>query len=271
MNPNLRASLPVECRDIAGAIPYILLINKRADSRPMKVVTPDGAKIIELRKAKNMYQKVLGSKVGLSERTIRDLENKNKPISEFKLVNIATALGVNVEELKDKQTDTSGQTNRQLSTHQVELNKVASARDFYDECKTASHFDWKFHIDPSMHVASLIDETLRIVKRLVKGDSQPDDFDNKYTYTDPFRVARLGELIDELGREDVNILANTYYRVVSKYADGDDNNLDDLESQRCVYIDFTPKDRNSEVVFVWRGSKYEEYASKYYLDDDIPF
>src|SRR5687768_16085950 len=66
----------------------------------MKVVTPNGNKIATLRKEQNKKQIALAKDIGISERMLRDIENKSKPINEQTLVNIATSLKVSPEELQ---------------------------------------------------------------------------------------------------------------------------------------------------------------------------
>ena len=74
---------------------------------------PNGKKIAELRKQQGLPQKTLAGKADkMSERLLRDIERKNKPVSATYITAIATALGVPPDEITlsptpDKTSDAS--------------------------------------------------------------------------------------------------------------------------------------------------------------------
>ena len=68
----------------------------------VKRVVPNGEKIAGLRSEKGIKQAVFADLVGVSERTLRDIERTNKSIMENVAVNIATNLSVTPDEIIDE-------------------------------------------------------------------------------------------------------------------------------------------------------------------------
>ncbi len=53
---------------------------------------PNGKKIVELRERCEMKQKALADDAGISERLLRDIEQRNKPVPTTTITAIASAL-----------------------------------------------------------------------------------------------------------------------------------------------------------------------------------
>src|SRR5690242_6617704 len=103
----------------------------------MKMVVPDGKKVAELRRAKGFVQKELAHRVGISERVLRDVETRSKPLPEFKLVNLATQLGVEFAQLRGRDHETHSQLSVPAISaspgdpHQLQLRAITAGGELW--------------------------------------------------------------------------------------------------------------------------------------------
>jgi transcriptional regulator with XRE-family HTH domain len=208
------------------------------------MVEPDGAKIRELRTAKGILQKQLGPKVGLSERTLRDIETRNKLIPEFTLNELAQKLDVEPNLIRAPKKPLTVvpfvlQQPGKENPYQLQLRPITNGSNLYGLISGVAKYLWDMDIDPTSETAPLMEETMKLVKRLVTGYSfgydgyggSSDEYDANYEFPDIYRRARIRNLIGELAEKGVQVLANTY---THRYKDGDDK----IQVDRILRLSF---------------------------------
>lgn len=233
----------------------------------MNTVTPNGPKIIELRKSKGLSQRDVAEKSKLSERLLRDIERYSKKVTEYRLNNIANSLGTKVDAIKihNLETETTSRNNGTKSNDpsQVELREIKTGKELYELASLCGRYTWNFSVEPTLETAPIMEGILTIVNCIVNGltSRTTDEYDQEYTHSDLFRVAKLGSLIRELIENGINTLGNTYF---FEY-----NNKDGPpDSYLIIQLEFVANPTSSKIVRVYRGNvSYDKYD----LDADIPF
>ena len=93
------------CRRCAGTVPpadpYKLMVVVLLEQTSMGIGKrqPDGKKIVKLREQNGLKQNVLARDARISERLLRDIERRSKPVPASTITAIATALKVPAEEI----------------------------------------------------------------------------------------------------------------------------------------------------------------------------
>jgi transcriptional regulator with XRE-family HTH domain len=236
------------------------------------MIEPNGSKIRELRKEKRLLQKQLGHKVGLSERTLREVENRNKSIPEFKLVELAQKLGVELDVIK---------TPRKLEAviiplqsakdnpYQLQLRPVIDGGTLWEMARRSEKLSWAMEVDPTTETAPWMEEILKIVSRLAKGSQNgrvrySDEYDEQYQFPDIYRRARIREIIDKLSFSGIQVVANTY---VHRFKDDEDR----LQHEGILYVSFASFEDNYIMKWIDPGLPDDIPASIYDFSDDLPF
>lgn len=239
-----------------------------------KLVEPNGEKVRELRSAKGLLQKVLAAQVNISVRTLRYIENNNKPIPEFQLVELAQKLGVapeTIQPVKVQSSVVSFKRQSSIDPYQVQLRVIEDARSIIELCNAADRCTWTLDVDPNRETAPLMEEMLKLVNRITMGRSEwnMDSYDTNHTYHDIFRYVRIKEIIDELSLNKVRILANTYdYRFK--------NEEGSVISEKYIYVTFGNCSSDSIMKWIDPGiiikppvkPSFDEFLDD---DDELPF
>jgi transcriptional regulator with XRE-family HTH domain len=164
---------------------------------------PDGAKIVSLRKQKGMKQETLAREGRISERLLRDIEQRNHPVPATTITNIATALQVTPGEIT-LSTDRTSDSSVSL----LKLMAIRSAKDLSALASAATDCEWRLKVDPSPQIAKDMQNLMMIVARLVDRETK-DEFD-----MEPFgeipRLARLQQLLEQLHKQGVGVIAGKY-------------------------------------------------------------
>jgi transcriptional regulator with XRE-family HTH domain len=166
---------------------------------------PDGAKIAALRNQSGLKQADLATKAGLSERVLREVERRNHRIPATTLTAIATALQTTPDEIT---LATDGRPESSISL--LKLRAIRSGKDLTALASGAAFWEWHLEENPTPATAKDIQNLLMIVTRLVNSE-KTDEFD-----TEPFgeipRLARLQELLEQLRKQGVGVIAGKYGR-----------------------------------------------------------
>ena len=85
---------------------------------------PNGKKIVELRQQKGLKQELLARDARISERLLRDIERRNKPVAATTITAIATLLGATAPEITLSMPDKTSEASGYL----LKLRVVRSAR-----------------------------------------------------------------------------------------------------------------------------------------------
>jgi transcriptional regulator with XRE-family HTH domain len=186
---------------------------------------PDGKKIVKLREQNGLKQNVLARDARISERLLRDIERRSKPVPASTITAIATALKVPAEEITIETQEAS-----EVRYQQLKLKAVRSASELGWMAEEAHRYWWDLRVDPTSATAKEMQQLLMIIRRLV--ENVADEFDNEdlprraESERDEFeemhlprrtdfgtitRLARLQELLDTLRSGGVNVLAASYY------------------------------------------------------------
>jgi transcriptional regulator with XRE-family HTH domain len=207
--------MPAMCRDGAGANAYkslapITLLEQADMGVGNKRVRPNGKKIVSLREQKGLKQTVLAHEARISERFLRDIERKNKPVPATIITDIATALKVAPEEI----------TGASWGFETLKLTVVRSASMLSFMAEDADQYSWGLLlVDPTAATGEEMRQVLMIIRYLVERFSITDEFDNEDAgrgaeRPDDFRliaeIARLQELLDSLRAGGVGVLAGLY-------------------------------------------------------------
>lgn len=208
---------PVLDRDYAGQRRYLVIMKNE--------LTPDGAKIKSLRKAlpgDQQLQKIFCTKLdGIKERKLREIENKNCPISPKQAQGLAGALGVNVNEILITQAPAE-----QDGYIQCVLKKCVSAieilgqlRNLVGQCRA------RVDVDINTKQAALIEECLflvqQIARRPIVGEYESCEYSvpeiERDTFSDRrfpeiYRMGRLNEVLQELHSYGVGVFVGNYTR-----------------------------------------------------------
>jgi transcriptional regulator with XRE-family HTH domain len=228
---------------------------------------PDGKKIKELRERREMKQKALADDAGISERLLRDIERRNKPVPASIITKIATLLGATAAEITLSTSDETEDASAFVSL--LKLRAVRSANELNSLALSAYQYEWQLKVDPSEATAEDMRQVMTILDRLVdvhrlraRGfPCQGDEFDSLPFGAIP-RLARLQELLEKLRANGVGVLAGSYVRqsLINK-EDDEPYDYGDKGSTRpevimCVH--FVPSEVDEEMITL-------------ILDDLIPF
>ena len=202
---------------------------------------PDGKKIAELRMQQGLPQKTLAGKAdGMSERLLRDIERRNKPVSATYITAIATALGTTSDEITLLLPDETLNASASL----LKLRAVRSASELYTLADRAGFYRWELKVIPSAATAEDMRQVMTILRRLVYGRRELDEFD-ALPFGEIPRLARLHELLEKLRANGVGLLAGSY--VYPPELGGPDERMwEGAEVIICVY--FVPSEVNEEVI-----------------------
>jgi transcriptional regulator with XRE-family HTH domain len=170
---------------------------------------PNGPKIVELRKQKELTQDALARRAGYSERLLRDIERNNHPVPATTITAIATALGTTPAEITLSTPDETPNASASL----LKLRVVRSATELIGLADSAHGYEWKLKVEPSVATAEDMRQVMTIVARLVEHyiTRRKDEFD-KLPFGEIVRVARLQELLEKLRANGVGVLAGSYVR-----------------------------------------------------------
>ena len=207
----------------------------------MRQIVPNGAKIKELRNGKGFKQQSFAEDVGMSERQLREIENRNKPTPEHKAREIAQKLGVDMSEIrlrvrqeKSGATEIEGQSAEiPKADPEVALRRIKSGKRLGFMAKLAQLFLWDHETEPDLAMASRIEAVVLALDQEVEvGLSDPR------TQLEVLRViARINQAIAELEAVGIGVFAN--------YVQVDVLNDKDRGSRRRegrLYVRFAPLD-----------------------------
>jgi transcriptional regulator with XRE-family HTH domain len=243
----------------------------------MKLVVPDGKRIAELRREKRMKQVALAHDSGISDRLLRDIENKNRGVGEHHLVNIANALGVQPNSIRKVlylvKTEDDGAPDITATRHgfmRMRLKPIDSAGHLFRMSNTATWMNYELLVDPTKESAAAIIDFLSIVKAKVGDEWGFNDGYSSGNFPDIMRMARLGELIAEFDRMNIIVLANIYRRRAWK---------NDYDGYRVVpeirlHLCICPVNTGERYVFVEDDDEEAKKRASRYADlddDDFPF
>src|SRR5262245_22926167 len=136
-----RENLPTICRYTAGA--YLYGRSCGQGERAMVGLgrkEPNGKKIFELRRKIGLKQEVLAVEVGVSVRTLRDIERKDHAIHSATITAIATQLKVSPEQITLSTPEDSQQH------HMLKLKPFRSAHQLSCLAEEAHQFNWGFNL-----------------------------------------------------------------------------------------------------------------------------
>jgi transcriptional regulator with XRE-family HTH domain len=178
---------------------------------------PNGKKIVELRERNGLKQNALARDARISERLLRDIERRNKPVPATTITAIATALKVPPQDITLETPDTTPDAS---GSQQLKLRAVRSAYELSRMAEEAHRYQWDLMVDPTAATAKETQQLLRIIRRLVERFSVTDEFDNENPTgpsaqaPDDFgyitRLARLQESLDTLRAGGVGVVAGSY-------------------------------------------------------------
>ena len=210
---------------------------------------PNGKKIVELRQQKEWKQNVLAREDAFSERHLREIERRNKPVPETLITEIATLLGATSDEITLPTSDeTLNPSSPLLHTPAMagpllRLRTVRSVTELNNLASSANEYEWDLKVDPSEATAEDMRQVMTILRRLVHGRHEifEDEFDGLSFSTIP-RLARLQELLGKLRANGVGVLAGSYVRlsVINK----------EISSEVIVCVHFVPSEVDEEVIRV---------------------
>lgn len=167
---------------------------------------PNGKKIVELRQQKGLKQELLARDARISERLLRDIERRNKPVAATTITAIATLLGATAPEITLSMPDKTSEASGYL----LKLRAVRSASELNVLARNAERYDWKLKVDPSVATAEDMRQVMTVLHRFVRAEGG-DEFDG-LSFGEIPRVARLQELLEKLRANGVGVLAGSYYR-----------------------------------------------------------
>ena len=236
------------------------------------MIEPNGSKIRELRKEKRLLQKQLGHRVGLSERTLREVENRNKSLPEFTLVELAQKLGVELDVIKTPRKQEAVVIPLQPAKdnpYQLQLRPVTDGGTLWEMARRSEKLSWTMEIDPTTETAPWMEEILKIITRLAKGSRNGlirywDEYDEQYQFPDIYRRARIREIIDNLATKGVQVMANNY---VHRFKDDEDA----LQHEGIIFVSFASFEHSYVMKWIDPGLPDDIPASIYDLSDDLPF
>lgn len=259
--------------------------SRRIDLNPI----PNGAEIARLRILKGFSQDYVSKATKISERRLRDIERKDHPFPRHRLLEIATVLGVLVEQIIKEEVCVSAPSENSRADlaalfplqgpapapeNMLQLHVTHDALHYWETARGCDAYEWTLAVTPTMAVAPLIDELLAITKRTVEGlvmmdlHTNADEFDRQHEHPDVYRVARLSELVAELQAAGVTLLANTYYHNTRNAGPNDPWVVKRLR------VMFAPPGAQKRLVEIDRGAKGVVWPSsegKQTEDRDIPF
>ena len=109
----------------------------------------------------------------MSERLLRDIERRNKPVSATYITAIATALGTTSDEITLSLPDETLNASASL----LKLKPSESARELYTLASGAFFYRWELKVIPSAATAEDMRQVMTILRRLVFGRRGLDEFD----------------------------------------------------------------------------------------------
>src|SRR5215471_15927354 len=152
----------------------------------MKMLIPDGAKIVQLRKTKGYKQHALAEMARMSERLLRDIETQGKPVPEHRLAELANSLGTTLDQIQAKAaaSDETKSDGRAKSTdpHQLELHVTEKAIRLWQLASGVKSFNYTLDVDPTSQTAPLLDSVITILHRAFS-QAPEDEFDQAYLST----------------------------------------------------------------------------------------
>jgi transcriptional regulator with XRE-family HTH domain len=243
----------------------------------MRKVTPDGKRIKELRLQNGLPQKTIAGKANVSERLLREVENRNRVIDVEKAVDLATALGVPLEDIALKPSVPmvlkSDETVKDANPYSLRINVVRFGNDLWTQARGCDSLTWAFVCKPTVVTAPLMEEVLKLVSRIMirrPSHDEYDEYDREYAYPDLYRVARLNQIVDDLAAENVCIHSNTYlYNYLREIDDG----KTEVFRLTKIYVQFCNLGTEQSSVYIDPGflqTPSWEYTGGD-LDDEIPF
>ena len=157
-----------------------------------------------------MKQNDLASQARISERLLREIEKRNKPVPATIITAIATLLGATSADIT---LSTSDETPNPFATL-LRLRTVRSTAELNNLASSAHRYEWDLKVDPSEATAEDMRQVMAILRRLVEGKRHEldyDEFDGVDFSTIP-RLARLQELLQKLRANGVGVLAGSYVK-----------------------------------------------------------
>jgi transcriptional regulator with XRE-family HTH domain len=167
---------------------------------------PDGSKIVNLRKQKGLKQERLADEANISVRLLRDIEKSNHPVPATTITAIATAL----QTTPDAVTLSTPDGTPDSSVPLLKLTAIRSAKDLNALASDATVYEWTLETDPSPDTATVMQNLMIIVRRLVE-PWQHDEFDQEAFGEIP-RLARLQQVLQQLRELGVGVIAAKYVR-----------------------------------------------------------
>lgn len=250
--------------------------------------TPDGQAIARLRAEKGWSQESVAAATRISERSLREIERRDRPFPRPRLQDLATHLSVPIERiLKAEPTaeiaphpdpslanlfPLNGPTPPQDDL--LQLTAVKEALGYWDVARTCQELQWTLAVTPTRTSAPLIDEAISITTRTIAGlilfdhHSNADEFDRLYGNPDVHRLARLGEVLKELEDAGVVMLSNVYFHIPR------DPGPKDPGLVKRLRVLFAPPGTEKRMVVIDRGRKGIVWAAAKPIpeeDEDVPF
>jgi transcriptional regulator with XRE-family HTH domain len=202
---------------------------------------PNGGKIVELRRAKELKQGGLADEARISVRLLRDIERNNHPVPTTTITAIAAVLKVSAGEI----TLSSPGASPTMGESLLKLTAVRSATKLSALAEHATKYEWKIKTDASTAIAADMQAVMTIVQRLVAEsvgtysgpsvmeafgtwgplvpkfimpplenlDDSPEEVQDEFDreeFGEIARLARLQDLITRLRTNGVNVIAGTY-------------------------------------------------------------
>ena len=130
---------------------------------------PNGKKIVELREQKELKQNALARDARISEKLLRDIERRNKPVRATIITAIATVLGATAPEITLSMSDKASEALRFL----LKL-RVVSATELNSLAQSAERYEWMLKVDPKFATAEEMRQVMMILRRLVDGLNESD-------------------------------------------------------------------------------------------------
>jgi transcriptional regulator with XRE-family HTH domain len=254
-------------------------------------ITPDGSKVLQFRQQRGLSQEALARDARISERLLRDIERRNRPVLEVMLRNLATALSRPLDDLVSRQ----GSFDWQLLTPPRARDHLLliPVRDGINLCNWASSsvsFTWHLQVSEiDKEAAALMEEILQLVNRWTNNglsealefddysqQEKSDDYDKIHAIPDLFRIARAGEVFSILKEKGISVLSNRYIYCFTRTYSVRSETRDELREEQRMVIGFYPRETSQVVVRINPGvvpppPKTSWELSEGDLDEEIPF
>lgn len=237
----------------------------------MRRITPDGQKIAAARKEKRKKQSEVAHDAGISERTLRKIENQNIGIDETILIRIAGLLDKSADELilKSSSHQSAGDTDA-FGFMRMRLDRMESGGALIRMAEASDEYEYELKVDPTAETADLMVQLMRTVDYKV-GKFQNHKSDGiTGPFSDIHRTAKIGEVLSALSGLGILVFANNYRR---KKLNDYDANRPRLENVTKMHVCISKSADTEHHVYIDPDDTLPDSPLKRYadLDDDIPF